>query len=218
MSNLNLAPEPLKGIRRTIARRMTEAWAVPVFHASLTVEIEAAERRRQLVAGASLNDELLHAVAVTLPGHRALNALFLEDGVAEQDHVNLGVAVAAPGGLIVPVIHAADRLDLAELSDQRKRLVECARLGTLTHEDVAGGTFTVSNLGMFGIDRFDAILNVPQVAILAVGAAKKHVRLLNGAAGEVSIVELTATVDHRAADGVAAARFLSDLKDCLERS
>jgi pyruvate dehydrogenase E2 component (dihydrolipoamide acetyltransferase) len=213
----NAATTPLTGIRRTIARRMTQAWAAPIFHAATSFDTGAAEARRSVVDGASLNDVVLHAVAHELPAHRALNAHYHEDGIIEHTVVNLGFAVALDDGLIVPVIHAADTLDLASLAERRRRLVARARAGTLTHDEVAGGTFTVSSLGMFGIERFDALLNVPQVAILAVGGARPRLQLEGGELVERRSVELTLTVDHRAADGVAAAVFLRDLKARLER-
>ena len=206
---------PLKGIRRTAARRMVAAWAAPVFHLVVEVDMTVALTVKDRAPGATLTDALLGACARALTEHPALNAHYADEAVTTYDAVNLGLAVATDAGLMVPVVHGADRLDLPALGDARRDVTARAREGRLQMADVTGGTFTVSNLGMMGIDRFDAILNVPQVAILAVGSTT-HRQVWNGGAPEWRpIAELTLTCDHRAVDGATGAGFLTAVRDLL---
>ena len=130
--------------------------------------------------------------------------------------VNIGIAVASPAGLVVPVIHGAQRLGIADLAEARRGLVDRARNGKLAMADVTGGTFTISNLGMMGIDRFDAILNVPQVAILAVGSTRQRQVWRDGDPAWRPIADMTLTCDHRAVDGATGAAFLAALHSALE--
>jgi pyruvate dehydrogenase E2 component (dihydrolipoamide acetyltransferase) len=207
---------PLAGIRKVAARRMVQAWAVPVFHLTVEVDMTRALTTRERVPGATVTDALLGACAAALRAHPGVNAHSDGTAVTVFDEVNLGVAVATDAGLVVPVVHGAQALDLAGLAQARRDVVGRARDGKLSRADVSGGTFTVSNLGMLGIDRFDAILNVPQVAILAVGATT-HRQVWNG--GEPAwrpIAELTLTCDHRAVDGAAGAGFLATLRELLQ--
>jgi pyruvate dehydrogenase E2 component (dihydrolipoamide acetyltransferase) len=215
------APPPsvttqLRGIRRTTARRMGQAWAAPVFHLVREVDMSRAVAPGSRPAGVTVTDVILAASAAALARHPALNAHYADEAVTVFRRVHLGLAVAAPAGLVVPVIHEADGLSLEEIAARRRNLVERARGGLLRMEDVDGGTFTISNLGMFDIDRFDAILNLPQVAILAVGGTRdRFVRV--GDHGEWRpVAELTLTCDHRAVDGADAARFLDTLRHALE--
>lgn len=208
---------PLVGMRQVIARRMQQAWACPVFHITVAVTTNAADERRRLVDGASLTDELLRCVALSLTEHPMLNAHFIDDTVIVRTDINIGLAVALDEGLIVPVVRQVNDLTLHELAARRRDLVERARNASLTSADVAGGTFTVSNLGMYGVDRFDALLNPPQVAILAVGARQDRLELRESTVGVKGVVELTLTADHRAIDGAVAARFMQTLKAVLER-
>jgi pyruvate dehydrogenase E2 component (dihydrolipoamide acetyltransferase) len=164
----------LTGIRRTAAGRMIQAWQAPMFHLAVDVAMTTAMATRTAVKGSTVTDVLLLACAWALPAHPGINAHYAEEVVTSFDTVNLGVAVATDAGLVVPVIHGADGKDLAGLARARRELTGRARDGRLGMADVTGGTFTVSNLGMMGIDRFDAILNVPQVAILAVGATRQR--------------------------------------------
>ena len=207
---------PLKGIRRTAARRMVLAWEAPVFHLTVDVDMTAALGVKERVPGATVTDALLSACAQALVKHPALNAHYGEETVTTYDTVNLGMAVATEAGLMVPVIHGAESRDLAGFAEARRDVAARAREGKLQMADVTGGTFTVSNLGMMGIDRFDAILNVPQVAILAVGTTRQRQVWNNGDPVWRPMAELTLTCDHRAVDGATGAGFLSALRDGLE--
>lgn len=214
----------LTGIRRTAARRMIAAWAAPVFHLSVEVDMTNALRTKEFEPSATVTDAVLGACATALRAHPALNAHYADEVVTTFDDVHLGVAVATDAGLMVPVIHGADGLSLPELAAARKDVVARARAGRLAMADVSGGTFTVSNLGMMGIDRFDAILNVPQVAILAVGSTRQRQVWVSGdKAGDKAgtggapdwrpTAEFTLTCDHRAIDGATGAAFLAAVRD-----
>jgi pyruvate dehydrogenase E2 component (dihydrolipoamide acetyltransferase) len=209
--------EPLKGIRRTIAKRMDEAWRIPAFHLSVTVSLDQAAERRKQIAGASLTDVIVRDTAWALARHPELNAHFLDDAIEVFDVQHVGIAVATDQGLIVPVIKDVGALGDDELVAERARLVEAVRGGRFHPADVTGGTFTISNLGMYGIRQFDAILNKPQVAILAVGAAQTVVALEDGRPVERRETSLTLTCDHRAVDGATGAEFLQTLRERLER-
>ncbi|GAB4100457.1 2-oxo acid dehydrogenase subunit E2 [Sinomonas halotolerans] len=218
---------PLKGIRRTAARRMVSAWQAPVFHLSTDVDMGAALAVKGTFPGATVTDGILAACAQALALHPAINAHYGDEAVTTFGQVNLGLAVDTPAGLMVPVIKDAAGLDIPGLAAARKDLAQRAREGALSMADVTEGTFTVSNLGMMGIDGFDAILNVPQVAILAVGATREeYVRADPGSGGEAGTAadggtwrpraRLTLTCDHRAVDGATGARFLASVKEFLE--
>ena len=207
---------PLPRLRRTAARRLTEAWTAPVIHLTREVDMTRALEARDRTRGVTITDVLLQACARALARHPDINAHFADEAVTTFGRVNLGFAVATDAGLTVPVIHDADSLDLARMSQRRREAVEKARGGALRVRDVDGGTFTVSNLGMFGVDRFDAIINPPQVAILAVGATRQRYVMGDGGPAWRPISELTLTCDHRGVDGVTGARFLSTLRDVLE--
>jgi pyruvate dehydrogenase E2 component (dihydrolipoamide acetyltransferase) len=184
----------------------------------MTVDMSAAQRRRSELEGASLTDILIEDCAAALKAHPAVNAHFVDDGIVEWDSQHIGLAVATERGVVVPVIRNAGELRDAALVQERRRMVQIGRSGVLRPEDFAGGTFTISNLGMFGVDHFDAILNVPQVAILAVGAVQP--RFLASDEGEPELrpcLTMTLTCDHRALDGAQAAAFVADLRARLER-
>ncbi|GAB6987486.1 2-oxo acid dehydrogenase subunit E2 [Nocardioides pyridinolyticus] len=206
---------PLTGIRRTAARRMVAAWEAPVFHLDVEVDMTSALTVKERAPGATVTDALLSACARALVEHPALNACYADEVVTTYDTANLGLAVATDAGLMVPVIHGADTLGLAELGEARRDVTVRAREGRLQMADVTGGTFTVSNLGMMGIDRFDAILNVPQVAILAVGTTRERHVWNGGEPGWRPIAQLTLTCDHRAVDGATGAAFLAAVRDHL---
>ncbi len=207
---------PLKGIRRTAARRMVSAWEAPVFHLSVEVDMSAALSAKSGVPGATVTDVLLSACAQTLAAHPGVNAHYADEAVTTFDDVNLGIAVASQAGLVVPVVHGAQRLGIAEIAEARRAAVDKARNGKLAMADVSGGTFTISNLGMMGIDRFDAILNVPQVAILAVGSTRQRQVWNDGDPAWRPVAELTLTCDHRGVDGATGASFLSALHTALK--
>lgn len=205
---------PLDKTARTMARHMAWAWQAPMF--ALTSEIDMTEAKAGRPEGATLTDVIMAAVVATLSDHPRLNAHYREDAVVEYDEVNLGLAVASDRGLTVPVIHGAQALSLAELSSRRKELIDKTRAGRLRVTDVTGGTFTVSNLGMFDIARFTAIINPPQVAILAVGGARRRQLWNDGDPQWREVAEFTLTCDHRATDGASGAAFLGALKKRLE--
>ena len=215
--------EQLSSMRKTIARRLTEAWQAPVFQLGITVDMgRALELRQRLVdlhgdgAKPTISDLITKVCAAALMRHRAVNALYKGDVIELHPTANIGIAVAIPNGLVVPVIQGCERKTIAELAAARADLVERARAGKLQQVDLDGGTFTISNLGMFGIERFIAVLNPPQAAILAVGSTEEKPVVV---AGEVVVgqrMELTLTCDHRAIDGATGAQFLGDVKAFLE--
>jgi pyruvate dehydrogenase E2 component (dihydrolipoamide acetyltransferase) len=213
---------PLTSIRRTIARRLTEAWQVPVFQLQVSADME---RANVVVAGArelhpevkvSVTDLLTKLCASALVRHPEVNVAFTEDALLRHPSANVGIAVAAPQGLVVPVVKSAERLSLAEIAAVRADLVDRARHQKLTAEDMDGGTFTISNLGMFGVESFTAVLNPPQAAILAVGATEDRPIARDGELAVRPTMTMTLTVDHRAVDGAPAADFLRTVKAMLE--
>jgi len=159
----------------------------------------------------------LWAVARTLPAHPLLNAMFSDEGVREWKDVNLGVVAAVDEGLVVPVIRKASELSFDGLVEARVELIGKARNGGLKPDDMLGGTFSVSNLGGFGVERFNSILNRGQSGILSVGALKRRPAIFDDTIAIGAFMSLTLTVDHRCVDGVAAAKFLGDLGARLER-
>jgi pyruvate dehydrogenase E2 component (dihydrolipoamide acetyltransferase) len=213
----------LSSMRKTIARRLTEAWQAPVFQLGITVDMERAQAlRAKLVelqrdgAKPTLSDLLTKVTAVALMRHRAVNALYRGDTIEIHPTANVGIAVAVPNGLVVPIIHTAERLTVAEIANVRAELVDRARNGKLRQGDLDDGTFTISNLGMYGIERFIAVLNPPQAAILAVGTVEDTVVAVDGQPTVRPRMELTLTCDHRAVDGATGAAFLGTVKALLE--
>ena len=214
---------PLTSIRRTIARRLTEAWTVPVFQLTIDVEMtRAVALREQLVArmgdGAkpTLSDVLTKIAAGALMRNRAVNAHYGEEGIKRFPSANVGIAVAAPQGLVVPVIQRAESLSIQEIANARAELVGRARDNKLRQGDLDGGTFTISNLGMFGVQQFIAVLNPPQAAILAVGSVEERPVARDGVVVVRPMMTVTLTCDHRTVDGADGARFLEDVKAFLE--
>ncbi|WP_309620046.1 2-oxo acid dehydrogenase subunit E2 [Salinibacterium sp.] len=208
---------PLKGLRRTAARRMMTAWQAPVFHLTVEVDMTEASLVQQRVPGATVTDVFVAASAQALLAVPSLNAHVGDDELTLFPHANVGIAVATDNGLTVPVIHGADVLSLSEIATRRRDVVQRARARALVMDDVTGGTFTISNLGMMAIDRFDAILNVPQAAILAIGSTRRRYVWRGDTAVWLPIAELTLTCDHRAADGAAGATFLAALTAALTK-
>jgi pyruvate dehydrogenase E2 component (dihydrolipoamide acetyltransferase) len=215
----------LTSTRKTIARRLTEAWAAPAFQLGVAVDMtEALALRDQLVARLAdgdakptVNDVLTKLAAVALVRHRAVNATFDGERIQRYPSAHVGVAVAAPNGLVVPIIRDADRRTIQEVAGARADLVGRARDGKLTLADLEGGTFTVSNLGMFGVEQFVAVLNPPQVAILAVGAVKDSAVVVDGEIDIAPMLQLVLTCDHRAIDGAEGADFLRTLVALIEQ-
>jgi pyruvate dehydrogenase E2 component (dihydrolipoamide acetyltransferase) len=215
--------EQLSSMRKTIARRLTEAWQAPVFQLGITVDMgRALEVRRRLVelqgdgAKPTISDLITKVCAAALMRHRAVNALYKGDAIELHPTANIGIAVAIPNGLVVPVIPSCERKTIAEIASARAELVDRARSGKLQQGDLEGGTFTISNLGMFGIERFIAVLNPPQAAILAVGSTEDRPVVVDGEVVVRQRMELTLTCDHRAVDGATGAQFLGDVKAFLE--
>jgi pyruvate dehydrogenase E2 component (dihydrolipoyllysine-residue acetyltransferase) len=164
----------------------------------------------------TISDLLTKVCAAALMRHRSVNALYTGDAIELHPTANIGIAVAIPNGLVVPVIPGCERKTIAEIAAARAEVVERARTGKLRQPDLEGGTFTISNLGMFGIERFVAVLNPPQSAILAVGSIEDKVVAVDGQPVVRPRMELTLTCDHRAVDGATGAEFLRDVKSFLE--
>jgi pyruvate dehydrogenase E2 component (dihydrolipoamide acetyltransferase) len=213
---------PLSSVRKTIARRLTEAWQIPVFQLQASADMTrvnalvARLRERDPDLRVTVTDVLTKVCAQALMRHREVNAEFTEDAILLHPSANVGLAVAAPQGLVVPVIRSAERLSLTEIAGVRADLVGRAREAKLRADDIEGGTFTISNLGMFAVERFTAVLNPPQAAIVAVGATEERVVPVDGETVVRPMVTLTGTFDHRAVDGAPAAAFLQTLKESLE--
>jgi pyruvate dehydrogenase E2 component (dihydrolipoyllysine-residue acetyltransferase) len=210
--------EPLSRVQQAIARHMVEAAAVPTFAVEVEVDMTAAgERRESLDPRPSFNDLVVKACALALREHPRVNAAFSEQGFREAPDVSVGIAVAAEDALLVPVVREADTKSLEEIRAETRDLAEKARAGKLTPAELDGGTFTISNLGMHGVRRFEALLNTPQAAILAVGAVE--LRPTVGADGEVTVrllMSATLTCDHRILYGADAAVFLARVRELLE--
>ena len=215
----------LTSVRKTIARRLSEAWTAPVFQLGVSADMtEVLALRESLVerlaegdAKPTVNDIFVKLAAVALVRHRAVNATFTGDEIQRHPAAHVGIAVAAPQGLVVPVVRDADRRTVQEIARARADLVGRARDNKLKLPDLEGGTFTISNLGMFGVEQFTAVLNPPQVAILAVGSVKDVPVVRDGSVGVAPVVHLMLTCDHRAIDGADGATFLQTLVAYVER-
>jgi pyruvate dehydrogenase E2 component (dihydrolipoamide acetyltransferase) len=216
---------PHSRMRKTIAQRMVQAkQAAPEIHLTVEIRVDrlvaAREELNKRLAREgiklSMGDFVTKAVAMALRIHPALNASFEPDEIVRHGEVNIGIAVALPEGLIVPVLRRADTLGLREIRKQSEALATAARSNSLGGEQLTGGTFTISNLGMFGIRQFDAILNMPEVGILAVGSAEKRPVVEGDKLVVGTVMTVTLTADHRAVDGATAAEFLQTLKGLLE--
>ena len=213
---------PVSNVRKTIARRLTEAWQIPVFQLQASADMTrvnalvARLRERDPDVRITVTDVLTKISAQALMRHREVNAEFTEDAILLHPSANVGLAVAAPQGLVVPVIRSAERLSLTEIAGDRADLVGRAREAKLRAHDLEGGTFTISNLGMYAVESFTAVLNPPQAAIVAVGATEERAVPVGGEIVVRPMITLTATFDHRAVDGAPAAAFLQTLKESLE--
>jgi len=210
----------LTGTRKTIARRLTEAWQIPVFQlqasADMTRVSSLVARLREEGTKVTITDVLTKVCAAGLLRHREVNAQWTDEAILVFPTANIGLAVATPQGLIVPVIRSAERLRLNEIAAARSDLVTRAREGKLRRADLEDGTFTISNLGMYRVESFTAVLNPPQAAIVAVGAIEDRAVPLDGELVIRPMMTLTATFDHRAVDGAPAAEFLQTVKELLE--
>jgi pyruvate dehydrogenase E2 component (dihydrolipoamide acetyltransferase) len=215
----------LSGMRRVVARRLVESMrSAPHFYLTTVVDAEAllafrAELNQQLGGEpkVSLNDLVVKACAVLLRANPELNVSFAGDKLLFHKRVNVGIAVAVEGGLVVPVVRDADHKTLTQVAGEARGLIGRARQATLAAEDLGGGTFTVSNLGMFGVEQFTAVINPPEAAILAVGAAlPEPVATHDGGVQVHRRLRMTLSIDHRALDGATGASFLQQLKEALE--
>ncbi len=212
----------LSQMRRTIARRMAESTrTVPHFFLTVTVDAtELVELRKEIVdqgVKVSFNDLVIKGAALALRKVPEVNVSFAADALIKRHQVNIGIAVATERGLIVPVVRDVDRKSLSSIASETRELAERAQAGKLQPNDYSGGTFTVSNLGMFGVEQFNAVINPPEAAILAVGAIQKEPAENDGEIGLRDRMHLTLSVDHRAADGALGARYLQALKVLLEK-
>ena len=214
---------PLTQIRKTIARRLAESnGPVPTFF--LTAEFDAtraAEMRAQLTEmgdqyKVSFNDIVIRAVALALAEHPEVNAHWLNDKIRHFNRVHVAMAVAVEDGLITPVLFDADRLSLWEISEKARDLAQRARERKLMPEEYTGSTFSVSNLGMFGIDQFTAIINPPEAGILAIGGVEENPVVVNGALEVRQRMRVTMSCDHRVIDGVTGAKFLQTVRQYIE--
>ena len=213
----------LSQIRRTIARRMTEAWQTPHFQIAMSADMGAAMALREKLvarmgegdAKPTFSDVLTKACAVALMRHRDMNAHFAGDEVRLFPSANIGIAVAVERGLLVPVIKNCERQSIQQLANARADVVERTRTGKIQQADLEGGTFTISNLGMYGVERFVAVLNPPQAGILAVGAIEERAVAAQGEVVVRPMMELTLSCDHRSVDGATASEFLGSVKEFL---
>ncbi|GAB3477426.1 dihydrolipoamide acetyltransferase family protein [Nocardiopsis coralliicola] len=221
------ASEELKvsQMRKTIARRMVESkQEAPHFYLRRTIDAEElrafrAQINAQLAdtgSKISFNDLIVKAAATTLKAHPEVNRSWIDGKLLQHHRINVGVAVAIDEGLVVPVLHDTDKATLTDISADTRELAGKARDGKLKPQDMAGGTFSVSNLGMFGIDSFSAVINTPEPAILAVGAMKPTPVVRDGEVVARNTIALELSVDHRAVDGAVGAAFLKDLAEVLE--
>jgi pyruvate dehydrogenase E2 component (dihydrolipoamide acetyltransferase) len=207
---------PLTGIRKTTAERLSHSFQTAP-HSTVSMDVDMAEARRlHEETQASYTDILVKAVAEVLKEHSIINSTLDGEQIKVYEDINVGVAVATEKGLIVPVVHNADRLSLKEISSVVKSLVEKAREGKLTKEDLTGGTFTVTNLGMYGVDFFIPIINPPETAILGVGRVAEKPVVVDKTVVVKPVMNLSLAYDHRVVDGAPAAQFLKRVKQLLE--
>jgi pyruvate dehydrogenase E2 component (dihydrolipoamide acetyltransferase) len=215
----------LTRLQQTVARRMTEAAQAPTFVLDVEVEMDAAvafrARLKELLGDSgrpvpTLGDFVIKASALALRDHPRANGAYRGDEVELFDAVNVGVAVAAPGALLVPTVHDADQRSLGQIASDVKRLASRAREGTLVPHELDGATFTVSNLGMFGIDAFTAVLNPPQAAILAVGAVRERPFARAGQLVVAHTMAARLTCDHRILNGADGAALLARIRELLQ--
>ena len=207
---------------RIMAERTTQSWTtVPHFYLVREVNASRLVTWRELVQKRSsekvtYTDLLVKIVAVALREHPRLNASWQKGGIIQHDEIHIGLAVATQDGLVVPVIHQADKLSMQQIAQARKDLSAKAQAGRLRLPDIQDGTFTLSNLGMYGVDAFNAVINQPQAAILAVGRIAERVVPVHGQPAVQPMMTLTLSCDHRAADGVRGAQFLDTVATLIE--
>lgn len=209
--------QPLTSMRRTIARRLQQSkQQLPHYYVRIDATVDAVIEQREQHGGASVNAFVLKATALALRAVPALNVHFDGDRVTQAANADICVAVATEAGLITPVLRSAQDKSVVEIHNETKVLAERARNGALNRDEIEGGSFTVSNLGMFGVSDFTAIINPPQVGILAVGAAERRPVVRDEQVVPATMTTLTLSADHRVIDGAVAAEFLATLKGALE--
>jgi len=209
-------------MRKTIARRLSESKnGAPHFYLTIDIDMSNATSLRAqlnnvLPAKVSFNDMVIKAVALSIRQNPQVNTSWLGDVIRYNNHIHIGMAVAVEDGLLVPVIKFADNKSVQEISVEAKSLAKKATDKKLLPADMEGNTFTISNLGMFGIEDFTAIINPPDACILAVGAIRDDVAVINGQIAATKKMKVTLSSDHRVVDGAAGAKFLQSLKFLLE--
>ena len=213
---------PLSNIRKTIARRLTQAWTVPAFQLTVDVDMtranELVQKQRELNPDVriTVTDVLTKVCAMALMRHPDMNVQYTDDALLVFPSADVGIAVAAPQGLVVPVVKSAERMTIAQIAHVRGDLVSRARDNKLRSDDLEGGTFTISNLGMYDVDQFIAVLNPPQASILAVGQTRDMVVPRSSDLKVLPVMTMTITCDHRAVDGATGAEFLKTVKAFLQ--
>jgi pyruvate dehydrogenase E2 component (dihydrolipoamide acetyltransferase) len=216
---------PLDGMLRTVARRMTDSFRdIPHFPLTIDLEIDALLAARARINAmldkdgvkVSVNDMVIKAVATALKRVPAANASYTPEGLAMHHHADIAVAVALEHGLITPIIRSAETKGLAQIAVEAKDLASRARSKKLKPEEFQGGTFSISNLGMFGIKSFNSIINEPQGCILSVGAGEQRPVVKDGELAVATVMTVTLTCDHRVVDGAIGARFLQVFKAMIE--
>ena len=216
---------PLDGMRKTVARRMTDSFRdVPHFPLTIDLEIDGLLASRAKINAmlekqgvkVSVNDLVIKAAAVALKQVPEANASYSPEGIAMHHHADIAMAVAIDGGLITPIIRKAEQKGLAQIATEAKDLAERARTRKLKPDEFQGGTFSVSNLGMFGIKSFASIINEPQGCILSVGAGEQRAVVKNGQLAVATVMTVTLTCDHRVVDGAIGARWLAAFKTLIE--
>ena len=221
-ATLEARDERVSMMRKTIAKRLSESkFTAPHFYLKISVDMRNAMEARKEIKAAfdmkfSFNDLVIKACAMALRKHPNINASWLGDIIRYHADINIGMAVAVDEGLVVPVIKHADQLGLSEISASARSFVDKARNRQLSSEEMQGNTFSISNLGMMGIDEFTAIVNPPDACILAVGAIRPELALEEGELVEKQMMKLTLSCDHRVVDGAVGAAFLATLKGHLE--
>ncbi|MEC7762006.1 MAG: 2-oxo acid dehydrogenase subunit E2 [Pseudomonadota bacterium] len=219
------AEQPFSGMRKAIAKALVQSkQTVPHFYTTVDIEVDALMEMRKGMNAAgeegeakiSVNDFLLKACALALAKHPGVNVHVSDGGITPFDQADIAMAVAIEGGLITPVVRNVGGRGLRDIAADAKALAGRARDRTLGSEDLTGGTFTLSNLGMFGVREFDAIINPPQAAILAVGGPRREAREADGGVKFVSVMSVTLSADHRAVDGALSAEFLRTLRGLIE--
>lgn len=221
--SLEAKDEKISQMRKVIARRLSESkFTNPHFYETIDIDMKNAMAARKALNDAnegvkiSFNDIVVKACAIALTRHQAINSSWMEDFIRQHGDVNVAVAVAIPDGLMTPVIYHADKKGLAEISAETKELAGLAKDKRLAPEQMEGSTFTISNLGMFGIEEFTAIINPPNACILAVGAIRNVPVVENGQVVPGHRMKVTLSSDHRVVDGASAAQFLQTVKNLLE--